>query len=123
MLSIPQLGLPEAWKPLFRALTDAGWECIGGSEETPEWTTWPVLQFESRQEPWLGKRFLAFLDEPVWCGNVLQERGFCVAGVAFSPPTCRADAEITTIALTGDWEAELEDFVAAFSRENERERH
>lgn len=118
MKSIPELGLPEAWKPLFRALATSGWECVGGDAKVPEWTTWPVLHFQNRQEPWLGTRFLSFLDEPVWCGNTFQERGFCVAAGSECMPGCRADAEGTTLALTGDWEEELDGFVDLFARSN-----
>lgn len=111
MLAYPQLQLPEAWKPLFRALAEAGWDFVE-SMETPEWASRPVLRFENRLEPWLGARYLSLLDEPEWCGNALQQRGFSIAAFSANFPETRADAEQVALPLMGDWQRELEGFVA-----------
>ncbi|HHG83919.1 MAG TPA: hypothetical protein ENJ82_04155, partial [Bacteroidetes bacterium] len=81
MLSYPQLQLPQSWKPLFRALAENGWELSGNLPEIPDWTTRNILIFQNRNQPWLGDRFLTFLEEPIWCGNVLQPHGFSIAAV------------------------------------------
>lgn len=112
MLTYPRLGLPEAWKPLFRALAEAGWELADHLADVPEWAAREVLVFHHRREPWLGERYLCFLEEPIWCGNVFQARGFSVAAVCRDLPDSRESAEKACLPLTGDWEFQLVDFVA-----------
>lgn len=116
MLSYPQLNLPEAWKPLFRALAMNGWDYQESLPEIPDWTSRPILRFENRLEPWLGTRYLAFLEEPEWCGNALQKNGFSIAGVSAVVPGSRTEAEQVALPLMGDWMVELEEFVDEFSR-------
>jgi hypothetical protein len=111
MLTYPQLKLPEAWKPLFRALAMEGWDYQESMPETPEWASRPVLRFENRLEPWLGERYLIFVDEPEWCGNALQVRGFSIAMACVTVPDTRGEAEQVALPLMGDWEWELEGFV------------
>jgi hypothetical protein len=116
MLTYPQLQLPEAWKPLFRALAMAGWDYQESLPDVPEWTPRPILRFENRLEPWLGMRYLAFLEEPEWCGNALQKNGFSIATVCPNVPGSRTEAEQVALPLMGDWMVELEEFVDEFSR-------
>ncbi|MEM1000338.1 MAG: hypothetical protein AAGN35_25015 [Bacteroidota bacterium] len=113
--SFPEMGLPAAWKPLLRALSEAGWECTGDSEAIPEWCGWPILRFENRTEYGRSPHYLAFLSEPIWCGNTFQGGGFPVAAASRAWPTSRTEAEQLTLPMTGDWETEVEDFVAAFA--------
>ena len=35
MITYPELGLPEAWKPLFKAMADAGWLGMRYAEVLP----------------------------------------------------------------------------------------
>lgn len=103
-----KLNLPEAWKPLFRSLETAGWS-LGGSFQAEEWTSRPVLVFGDGTG---RNRYLSFLTEPIWCGNTRQAAGLTIAAISHHAPHGREEAEQHSISLSGNWEAEIEDFLA-----------
>ncbi|MEM7040382.1 MAG: hypothetical protein AAF570_25675 [Bacteroidota bacterium] len=107
----PQLDLPESWKPLFRALDGAGWELHDAHAPSENFCDRPVLVYENRQMPEFGARYLAFLEEPIWCGNTAQPRGFTIAAFSTARPENRDTAEQHCLPLTQQWQAELPDFV------------
>ncbi|MEY3442530.1 MAG: hypothetical protein RLZZ519_811 [Bacteroidota bacterium] len=108
MITYPELGLPEAWKPLFKALADAGWELEAALGPQEDLDCRDVLQFSGYGR----KCWLCLLVEPEWCGNNLQPGGLTIVGLSSTLPTDRCEAEEHTLPLTGDWEAEVDDFVA-----------
>lgn len=113
MITYPELGLPLAWKPLFKALADAGWELEAALGPQPALECRNVLQFSGHGQ----SCFLCLLDEPEWCGNNLQSGGLTIVGLSRSLPADRETAEQHALALTGDWESEVDAFVADFLRE------
>ncbi len=112
MITYPELGLPEAWKPLFKAMADAGWELEAALGPQPTIDCTEVLQFSGHEQ----ECYLCFLAEPEWCGNNLQSGGLTVVGLSMALPTDREMAEEHALLLTGRWEEEVDGFVAHFSQ-------
>jgi hypothetical protein len=100
------LGLPEAWKPLLRVVTDAGWELEAVLDVREMDGCRYCLDY--------GPFFLSFWEEPEWCGNNLQTRGLTVATLTAEAPSDLDSAEEHALLLTGGWENEASDFVNAF---------
>lgn len=113
MITYPELGLPEAWKPLFKAMADAGWELEAALGQVIDLDCREVLQFSGSG----GGCYLYFLVESEWCGNNLQPGGLTIAGLSSGLPEDRCAAEEHTLPLTGDWESDVDEFVADFMRE------
>ena len=84
MITYPELGLPEAWKPLFKAMADAGWEL--------EAALGPQEQLDCR----------------------LQSGGLTVVGLSEELPGNRSTAEEHALLLSGAWEEEVNGFVDDF---------
>jgi hypothetical protein len=103
------LGLPEAWKPLLKVVTDAGWELEAVLDVSEIDSCRYCLDY--------GPFFLSFWEEPEWCGNNLQTRGLTVATLTAEEPTDLHSAEEHALLLTGRWENEATDFVDSFLRE------
>lgn len=106
MSNYPGLGLPEAWKPLFRAIADHGLELEMAQDVSDVLGCRHILGF--------GSLFLSFWDEPEWCGNHLQQAGLTLATLTVEPPTDLYAAEEHALLLTGDWEHEVGEFVSSF---------
>ena len=103
MATYPELKLPNAWKPLFKEIDAAGWQLEEALPGEP-WTDKPLLVFGDHAG---RRRYLAFLNEPVWCGNIRQPSGLTIAALSKHLPTNRAEAEMHTLPLSGDWEDQL----------------
>ena len=115
MATYPQLALPEAWKPLFQALDDAGWELQEAHPAPSDWTARPILCYEAPSRPWLAARYLSFIVEPLYCGNSLQEAGFTVVTMSATLPQTRSEAEACCLSLVADWEDRLPVWIHEFT--------
>ncbi|MBL0017511.1 MAG: hypothetical protein IPP17_14020 [Bacteroidetes bacterium] len=110
MITYPELGLPEAWKPLFKAMADAGWELEAALGPQEQLDCRDVLQFSGYGR----KCWLCLLVEPEWCGNNLQSGGLTVVGLSEELPGNRSTAEEHALLLSGAWEEEVNGFVDDF---------
>jgi hypothetical protein len=112
MTSYPALQLPEAWKPLLKALADEGWELVAAVETG--------LAADCRLVLVLGRDglccCLSFWEEVEWCGNNLQRHGLTLAGLSVGVPAGRSAVEPHVLLLTGNWVEEVDEFIAAFFR-------
>jgi hypothetical protein len=113
MSTFPALGLPEAWKPLLRALADEGWEMLSACDCSALDGCRQLLALE---QAGLGC-YLSFWNEPEWCGNNLQGHGLTVATLTATLPEHGQSADAHALLLTGDWENEVLDFIQAFFRD------
>lgn len=116
MITYPELGLPEAWKPIFQVMDAHGWELLGAHGPVQEWGCRERLEFSRGWE----RCFLAWLNEPDMCGNSLQHWGLTVVGICATLPQDLEAAEAHTLVLTGGWENELDEFIQAFFEEKNR---
>ncbi len=111
MLLHQELNWPEAWKPLLRALDEAGW-WPEAELDAPDWAVRPILRLRNE----LGHCcHLAFFREPIWCGNSRQQAGLTIAGLSREYPESRAAAEQTTLLLTTDWESQVEEWIGTLA--------
>ena len=111
MSNYMELGLPEAWKPLMRAMADAGWELAKVIDGSNMAGCRHLLEFSESG----ATCYLSFWNEPEWCGNHLQGLGLTVAALTRNLPRNRESADDNGLLLTGGWASELLTFVANIS--------
>ena len=51
MSNYAQLALPEAWRPLFQALEEEGWQLQEVLPEAPAWASRPILCYQHADQP------------------------------------------------------------------------
>ena len=112
MILLRELQLPEAWKPVFRALDDHGWVPREQIDILPDWTDLPILQLTNESQKVC---YLSFFREPLWCGNAYQSGGLSIAGLSWEFPRERPLAEVHSLLLATDWENGLETWIRGFS--------
>ena len=106
MVSFPQLKLPQAWKPLFKALDGIGWHLKESFGPQTDWSCSHLLSFV--HESGLPVRcYLSFLEGAEWCGDNFNNNAMTIAAFSFDFPKSRAAAEILCFPLIGDWESDL----------------
>jgi hypothetical protein len=115
MITYPSLGLPEAWRPLFKAMADLGWELVAARGVQATWNCREVLVFEQAGG---AQCHLSIFEEAEWCGNNYQLGAMTVIGLAIEFPQTWEAAEAYSLPLTGDWEAEVDHFLLQFFQEN-----
>lgn len=108
MANYPELQLPAAWKPLFRKMDAAGWE-LETTLPQADWAIRPLLVYSNSAG---GKRYLSFLNEPIWCGNTRQAAGMTIVALSRELPSDRSEAEVHALPLVGDWEDQLSEWLA-----------
>lgn len=116
MITYPELGLPEAWKPVFQAMDGHGWELLHAHGGCMDWGCRQRLEFGRGWE----RCFLVWLNEPDMCGNNLQQWGLTVVGICPDLPRDWDAAEAHILMLTGGWEDELDEFLQGFFDEKSR---
>lgn len=111
MSNYAQLALPEAWRPVFHALEEAGWELQEVLPDPPAWASRPILCYQHADYPERGPRYLSLIAEPHFCGNRHQQAHFTILAMSTMPPDSRDAAEDHVMALLGDWQVRLGEWV------------
>jgi hypothetical protein len=111
MSNYAQLALPEAWRPLFLALEEAGWQLQEVLPEVPAWASRPILCYQHADHPERGPRYLSLIAEPHFCGNRRQQAHFTIVAMSTELPQGRDAAEEHAMALLGDWEVRLGEWI------------
>lgn len=101
------LNMPQAWKPLFQAFQEQGWELEALLEKPEEWLSRPVLVLNQPGTGFEEKRYLYFLDDPIWCGNTKASYGFTTVNLRRQPVETREEVEEFGLSLTANWEEEI----------------
>lgn len=114
MSNYAQLALPEAWRPVFHALAEAGWELHEVLPDPPAWASRPILCYQHADYPERGPRYLSLIAEPHFCGNRHQQAHFTILAMSTTRPDSRDAAEDHVMALLGDWQVRLGEWIRAW---------
>ncbi len=103
-----QLNLPAAWRPLFQEMSRMGWDLDSELAEIPEWASRAPLIFSNQSG---SQCYLSFINVPVWCGNIHQQKGITIVCISQQLPSSLEEAEAQSFPLEANWEAGINDFL------------
>ncbi len=113
MSNFVDLKIPQAWKPLLKAIADADWEFRQPITQPLDWDCLHILEFARHED----RCYLLFWEEGEWCGNNFHRNALIVAGLATTLGVDRPTVEAHSLPLTGNWIEEVNEYVSLFFAE------